>query len=225
MADITAFETREALMAAAAARIAEALRLGIAARGAACAALSGGETPEPAYRMLTREALDWRAVVFALVDERFVAEDDPYSNAGMLRRALAPALSMGARLAPMWAPGLSPAEAAERADTTYSALHLDIAVLGMGADGHTASWFAGAQGLDEALDPASRRCVVAVSAPQAAGSSQRLTLTRAALRRAERLLMLITGAQKRSLLENATDEPVTALFKGVTPRPEVFWAL
>lgn len=224
MRKITAFASRDALMSAAADRIAAALLVGIQKRGAACAALSGGETPEPAYRLLSQKALDWSKVRFALVDERFLPPDNPSSNEGLLRRALKPAFEGGARLEPLYEPGLSLTDAADRAEQVYGRLHFDMAVLGMGGDGHTASWFKGAAGLEEAMSPTSRRSVAAVTALRAVGSPERLTLTLAALARADRLLLILTGEQKRALLEKAADEPVAALFSGATPEPETLWS-
>jgi 6-phosphogluconolactonase len=105
---ITAFDTRDALMRAAADRIAEVLENGLKSRGSACAALSGGATPEPAYRLLAEKSLDWANIIFALVDERFVPPEHEASNEGMLRRALAPALATDARLLPMYSAGPAP---------------------------------------------------------------------------------------------------------------------
>jgi 6-phosphogluconolactonase len=224
MRAITAFDTRDGLMAAAARRVSEALVSGVQARGSACAALSGGLTPEPAYRLLAAEAVDWPRVTFALVDERFVPPDHPFSNEGMLRRSLGRAIGRGAAVAPMFAPERRLEEAADLADAAYAPLHFDIALLGMGADGHTASWFPRASGLADAIDPTSSRTVVAVRAVQAAGASERLTLTLAAISRADRVLLVITGDEKRSLLERAVDEPVAALFNWLPRPPEVLWA-
>ena len=81
---LTTFETREALMSAVADRLAEALQNGVKTRGRACAALSGGSTPEPAYRLLAEKPLDWASITFALVDERFVDLSDAASNQVML---------------------------------------------------------------------------------------------------------------------------------------------
>ena len=118
---------------------------------------------------------------------------------------------------------------ADAVDAAYAGLSLDVALMGMGADGHTASWFPGGDGLATALDAKSERTVVAVHAPQAAGAADRLTLTRAALDRADRVLLLITGNDKRERLEVALtqkieDAPVAALFARPGRQPEVLWA-
>lgn len=213
-------------MDAAALRLGEAITQALTLRGAACAALSGGTTPAPAYRKLAARDLDWRSVSFALVDERFVPLEHEASNEGMLRRALKPALDHGAALVPMIAPALTHEATAARADALYAPLEIDIALMGMGGDAHTASWIPGALG--NALDPENPRSVVAVTAPGAAGSAKRLTLTLAKLSRARHLLLLIAGEDKRPVLEAATHAspntaPVAALF-GLGVPLEILWA-
>lgn len=223
------FPDRQSLMAAVADAIAQALRQACERRGGACAALSGGVTPVPAYAQLDAKRLDWTRITFLLVDERCVPLDHPASNEAMLRRTLASALAGGAQLRPMYAAPQAPADAAANADKAYSSAAIDIAVMGMGSDTHTASWFPGAAGLADALAPDSARTVAAVHAATGAfGTPDRLTLTRAALRRAGQILLLITGEEKRQTLEqaigqNPQDAPVAALFEGGPP-PAVFWA-
>jgi 6-phosphogluconolactonase len=211
-------------MGAAASAIAGALTQGLAERGQACAALSGGATPEPAYSALAGMAIDWTKITFLLVDERFVAPLHEASNEGMLRRTLAPALAAGAHLLPMFCEGASLEQAARQADAAYARQHIDIALMGMGEDGHTASWFAQSPQLATALDPANPRTVIAVEAPGAQGSSHRLTMTRAAIARAAHVLLLITGSAKRELLAaQSSAQPVTALLDARAPT-EIFWA-
>lgn len=225
MTAIREFATRDALMQAAAAQIAEALKDGISKRGEGFAALSGGGTPEPAYRHLSAMALDWPHVTFLLVDERFVPLTDPSSNEAMLRRALAPALAAGANLAPMFTDDVSLSGAAVRADGHYADKPIDIALMGMGEDGHTASWFSQSPQLPATLDRANTRSVIAVTAPGADGSPQRLTLTWSALARASAIVLLVAGAEKRTLLEDKgrSPRPVDALFE-LPAAKTVLWA-
>ncbi len=227
MSRFTTFSDRAALMAAAAAYMAQAIEAAISTRGAACIALSGGSTPEPAYRALAAMPLDWPKVTLALVDERFVAPDHEASNERMIARAFAPALSAGAMLQALYRPASTVEAAADLANTAYAGLRIDAAVMGMGADAHTASWFPG--GAQAALDPTSTRTVVAVHAPSAAGSAERLTLTHNAYCRAGLGLLLLTGEDKRQRLEAARLEPVerapvAALFKPGTPELDILWA-
>jgi 6-phosphogluconolactonase len=221
------FATRDALMSAAAARIADDLNQAILAHGNACLALSGGGTPEPAYRALGCLPVDWSKVTFALVDERFVTVESDASNEGMISRALAPALSQGAAILPLVTEWTRPSESAERAEALYAARRIDIAVMGMGEDGHTASWFPGMAQLSAVLDAANPRSVMSVFCADAPGSAERITLTRSAIARASAVMLLITGDAKRKRLEQALsqrDAPVAALFEPPVPQPDVWWS-
>lgn len=223
---ITEFATRDALMQAAAKRLADALQDAIAKHGSACAALSGGGTPAPAYRALAAMPLDWPKVTFALVDERYVPPTDAASNEGLVRRELKAAFDAGAQFRVMYSPS-SVDQAADAAEQIYAPLRIDIALMGMGGDGHTASWFPGAAKLGEALDLANPRTVMALTAAQADGAAERLTLTRAAFTRIGSVVLLITGADRRTRLEAALAgeyAPVAALFAPALPVPEVLWA-
>lgn len=223
---ITEFATRDALMQAAAKRMAEAMEDAINKHGSACIALSGGSTPAPAYRALAAMPLDWPKITLALVDERYVPLEDAASNEGLVRRELKAAIDAGARIRPMYAPP-SVELAADQAEAIYAPLRIDLGLMGMGGDGHTASWFPGAAKLGEALDLDNPRTVMALTAAQADGSPERLTLTRSAFTRIGNVLLLITGEDKRARLEAALAgdyAPVAALFAPALPQPEVFWA-
>ncbi len=145
----------------------------------------------------------------------------------MITRALEPALSRGSDFIPLVFKGETAEEAALIIDEHYAPLSFDIALMGMGEDGHTASWFPDARGLGVALDANTTRSVIAINAPNAQGSADRLTLTRNALKRARGLVLVITGDAKRARLEQALatqDAPVAALFAPDMPPMEVLWA-
>jgi 6-phosphogluconolactonase len=230
VSQITAFETRDAAMQAAADLIAESLENALKTRGKACAALSGGSTPAPVYRALAqRTGWNWNKITFALVDERCVPPTHEASNERLIGETLAPAFALGAQLKPMFFDTPTVSEAADCANALYDDLPIDVALMGMGEDGHTASWFPGADGLAQALDPGAAATVVAIHAAQAAGAADRLTLTRAALARVERVILLITGEQKRAILQSALAGPVeaapiAALFTNPARQPTVLWA-
>jgi 6-phosphogluconolactonase len=225
---IQAFASRDEAAEAAADFIAQALQAGLETRGAACAALSGGSTPQAAYEKLAMRALDWPHILFLQVDERCVPKGSPGLNAEMQRAALAPALKKGAEFAALWHGDQAPDHAAARADALMKDNALDAALLGMGLDAHTASWFPNSHDLSRALYPGDLS-VIAIEAPGADASTTRLTMTLPALLKAKALALLITGEEKRARLEHAlaneTQEraPILAILKA-RPDCAMIWA-
>lgn len=186
---------------AVAAAVAEQLRAAIDERGRATLALSGGRSPIPFLHALARHVLEWERVCLTLVDERWVPEDDPQSNAGLLRCHLAPVFEQ-LRWLPLYR-GVSPLADAARADEALADwLPLDVVVLGMGVDGHTASLFPGTEGLAGWLMDDCGHCCVASRAPD---GSPRLTMTGRALHSARHRLLTISGAAKLQALGAAVE--------------------
>lgn len=196
--------TDEGRMATAlAGTVADALRAGLAARGTASLAVSGGRSPIPFLRALAEQSLDWSQVYVTLVDERWVAPDSPDSNEGLVRRHLLREAAGSAHLVPLKseAASLELGVVAARERTAALPRPFDAVVLGMGEDGHTASLFPGAAGLAEALDPAGEARIAGMVPPRA--PHPRLTWTLAALLETRHLLLQAGGANKRAVLEAA----------------------
>ncbi|MFT5481683.1 MAG: 6-phosphogluconolactonase [Halieaceae bacterium] len=197
------FETREALAAKLADVIAGNLSVAISRRGIATLAVSGGSTPKPLFRELSTREIDWSRVSVTLVDERWVPEDHIDSNAALVRDNLLQGAARAANFVSMKIAGEDAFGARDGCERQLAdfANGIDVVVLGMGDDGHTASFFPGAATLAEALDVESSRLCVAVKPPLA--PHDRMTLSLAVIKRSEHLYLHITGASKRELLVQA----------------------
>lgn len=193
-----------ALLATALARTAAAeLGSALSARGRATLAVSGGNTPKAFLQALSRQPLDWARVAVTLVDERWVPDSDARSNARMVRSHLLQGAAVAAHFLPLYRPTEMPEAALPELEQALRdlPLPLDVAVLGMGEDGHTASFFPGGDLLEQALDPDGCSAVLPMRAPGA--GEPRITLSLPVLLAARRLYLHIEGAGKREVLERA----------------------
>ena len=173
------------------------------ARGEALIALPGGKTPLPIFRKLAEAKLNWKKVTIVPTDERLVPMSDEKSNVRAIAQAFLPT---GARVFPIGTEIADYKLAGNSANAKLADLKfpLDLAWLGVGADGHTASIFAGPD-LDEALNaPKGRNAVGVMPDPLPADAPvPRVTLTRSAILSARTVLITVTGAEKKELLEGA----------------------
>lgn len=224
----SAFATRSELAAGLAGRVAGLLAKAVAERGTALLAVSGGTTPAKFFAALSEVPIPWDKVVVTLIDERFVPAASPRSNAGLVRANLLRNAAAAARFAPLYQETAGIEDAADKADAALRALPwpLDVAILGMGADGHTASFFPDADDLATLLDPSSDRIVLPVHA-QSAGEP-RLTLSLAPIVKAGFVALHIEGEEKRQAFEQAmgaqTVRPIRAVIDAAPKTVEVFWA-
>lgn len=199
------------------------LRAALARRDRAVFCVPGGTTPGPVFDLLAAVELDWERVDVILSDERWVPQDHPRSNAGLVRARLLQGPAAAARLVPLWRAAPDPASVLEELNKTIGALMpIDVALLGMGEDMHVASLFAGSPRLDEALSDDAPP-VMAMAVP--GQPEPRVTLTAPFLRNAFALHLVITGEAKRTALERAEgadplDAPVAAFLAQAT----VHWA-
>ena len=176
----------------------------IDARGGCVIALAGGKTPLPIYEKLAATKLDWKRVTIIPTDERIVPLGDPLSNITAIGKTF---LSKGARVIPIVSEAAKDYRAAGKAaDARLGDLHwpLDLCLLGVGADGHTASIFPGPD-YDEAINgPRERRALGVMPEPLPPEAPvARITLSRAAIVSAKALMIAVTGDAKRKVIEAA----------------------
>ena len=224
------FDNNEALSQRLAGCIADCLDGALNLRDAATLAVSGGSTPKPLFAALSRCELDWSRVVVTQVDERWVPEDHPDSNATLIREHLLQNCAAEAQFLSMKvaADDAFDAEAACAERLAPFAEAIDVTVLGMGEDGHTASFFPAAEQLDAALDAGSEALCLALRPP--AAPHNRMTLSLAALLRSRQLYLHITGEKKFAVLQEALEGddamalPIRSVFNRVDNPLEIFYA-
>ncbi|MEG3151590.1 6-phosphogluconolactonase [Sphingomonas sp. ZT3P38] len=192
------------MAAAVAGDIAFVIESAIDARGGCVIALAGGKTPLPIYEKLAATKLDWKRVTIIPTDERIVPLGDPLSNITAIGKTF---LSKGARVIPIVSEAAKDYRAAGKAADARLADHhwpLDLCLLGVGEDGHTASIFPGPD-FEEAINgPRERRALGVMPDPMPADAPvARITLSRAAIVSAKALMIAVTGDKKRQVIEAA----------------------
>lgn len=223
------FANSTQLADALAADVAGRLREAIAARGHALLALSGGTTPLQFMRALSQQRLDWPRVIVTLCDERWVPPQHERSNARLIREALLRGAASSARFVPLYVDAPDPESGLAQVAAEVSALPLpiDVAVLGLGLDGHTASLFPDGDRIDAALDARGAAPVLPMRSPSA--GEPRITLTLPVLAAARNLYLHIEGPKKKSVLarivrgEDARQSPLPALMQHAGAPLAVYW--
>ncbi|MDO8178050.1 MAG: 6-phosphogluconolactonase [Undibacterium sp.] len=192
------------------------------ARLPACFALAGGSTPAPIYRQLDGMLANRgrNSIKLVATDERWVDDNDAQSNEGLFKQCLPLSYGKQWQLVSLKNAARTPEVAIEaiserlkqQLPTAFTAV-----LLGMGADGHIASLFPDAPTQHDDLN-----CLAAVH-PQTRQSRISLSLPR--LLQTEKIWLVITGTEKRQVLENATTSnlPIAALLSEARCNIEVFW--
>ena len=209
--------------------VAANLAAGIALRGAGVLAVSGGSTPKRFFSALSRRKLDWARVAVTLVDERWVSPDSDRSNARLVMDTLLVNDAAAARFVALWGGTDKPtAEAIDRVNGHLNDLAspFDAVILGMGNDGHTASFFPGGDTLAKALTARGP----AISLNAAGAGEPRITLTLPVLLNTRALYLHIEGAEKAATLDRALasgpieDMPVRAVLRQTKTPVEIYFA-
>ncbi len=212
-----------------AAAIAAELVAALTRRAAASLVVSGGRTPQALFAQLANHAIDWQRVQVTLADERWVSATDSASNEALVRSMLLRDRAAAARFIALKNEATTPADGASAAWRAVKAMPqpFDVVVLGMGDDGHTASLFPGSVGLAAALDASAPPGCVAMQPLTA--TPARLSLNLAALLRARRICIQISGAGKWAVYQQALadgpveDMPVRAILRQNRVPVDVYW--
>lgn len=209
--------------------VASKLDAAIKARGKATIAVSGGGTPKVMFAVLAEQEIDWSRVTVTLVDERWVDTDSDRSNARMVSSTLLTHEAHVATFLPLFDRAhkddvdAALADVGKRIDALGSPF--DVVLLGMGPDGHTASFFPGGDHLAEALDLDGKQPVLSMRAGGAGEPRITLSLPRVLDTRA--LYLHIEGDDKNALLGKALageDFPIAAVLKQDRVPVDVYWA-
>jgi 6-phosphogluconolactonase len=218
------------LATALAEKVAEQLSAAISKKGAASIAVSGGSTPKRFFEALSSKDLDWTKVTVTLVDERFVPADSPRSNHLLVATHLLKDKAAATTFIPLYHEAETIDAAAEIATGKTASIGnpFDVAILGMGGDGHTASFFPRGNHLAKALDLSTPRGVMTMAAEGA--GEERLTFTFSSLSDAHLLVLHIEGQEKKDVLAKAeagtdeTDMPIRAVLNRAVSPLEIYWA-
>ena len=199
--------------------VADRIRASIETRGIAAIAVSGGSTPGRFFQALGKtKDIDWSRVIVTLVDERWVDETSDRSNALLVNERMLQGPAATARFFPLYSGGGEPdAAAVARTNALLAELPDTFAavILGMGNDGHTASFFPGGDTLAEALS--AEGPTLAIRAPGA--GEPRITFTLPRLLRTDGLYLHIEGEEKADVLDTAlgdgpvADMPIRAVLR------------
>ena len=238
MREVEEFGSPEDWASACAVRLWEALGDGArdpAQKGWTALACSGGSTPEPIYRRLApmRSEGDWMHTFVTLIDERYVPETHPESNAALIRRTLMTGNAKHAEFLPLHFPAVTVDRAAAIATTNLrnelEERRLDAVLIGMGEDGHICSMFPESPTLKTLLTPDLKPAVLGVPHGRdgMAPSLERLSINLPWLMTARTVVLALTGTKKREVFEreaagDPTTQPIAALIAAGVPL-QVVW--
>ncbi|MFT4924064.1 MAG: 6-phosphogluconolactonase [Phenylobacterium sp.] len=229
------YPDREALFDALTDYCQQALSTACADNDSASFMISGGSTPAPLYQRLAACALPWQQIKVALVDERWVDKTSSSSNTAFAEKSLLQNNAADCQFVAMKTPAATAKEGLAQATANYQQLAqpFDLTILGMGGDGHTASLFPDAQGLEQALSLDNSNVLAAIMANRSevtGDNLERITLSLYGLLQSRQMILLITGEQKLAVyrqalaLTDVSKMPVSAVLQQDKVPLHVFWA-
>ncbi|CCQ11728.1 6-phosphogluconolactonase [Pseudoalteromonas luteoviolacea B = ATCC 29581] len=235
MANITErfFESKEEMTQALATLLEVELSDAVSKSGEAVLMVSGGSSPKAAYEYLSTVDLGWSNITVAMVDERWVEASHEKSNEAFIKSTLLKNNGAKARFLAMKNDASTAKEGHKQCEQRFNALRrpFDVTILGMGPDGHTASLFPHAEGLDEALSSSSITAPINAIESEVTGSiTERMSLSLAGIAATKHAVLLISGEEKRAVYQRAketgevADMPLRAVLQHPQLNLTVFWA-
>jgi 6-phosphogluconolactonase len=230
MHHINNFASREQLDSALAEQVSSLLQSAITLKGKASIAVSGGSTPKGFFNALSEKDLDWKKITITLADERWVDINSPDSNTrlvheNLLRNKASVAkffhLKQGGGLCDETLIDLNLA-------ANNALLPLDVLILGMGEDGHTASLFPCSKQIEQGLDTKNSDVLMKVEPTTA--PHQRITFSFSALSQSTNTFLHICGDRKKQVLDKALsasdifEMPIRAFLQHAGIDTQVYWA-
>lgn len=184
--------------------VASLLEEGIAKNGSASIAVSGGGTPKLFFIELSKQTIEWDKVTITLVDERWVEGTSERSNAKLVNDLLLKDQAENATFLPLFNADIKASEINVIDEKYRSLLPFDVVILGMGGDGHTASFFPGGNKLSEATDLDVKNILIDMEAKGA--GEPRVTFTLPSLISASEIILHIEGAGKKQVFDEANNK-------------------
>ena len=199
---IQEFDTKNQLEIALVASIVDCISKAINKHGEARVLLSGGSSPKSIYEQLSNEKLDWTKVKIGLVDERFVNVQDKDNNERMIRMTLCQNNAQKVDLIGMVVDPTNLQNNLVQTSSNYQVFEerIDLCLLGMGEDGHTASLFPGDDQSERLLHSDELGVFNTVSPNY---PFNRITCSKKMLSRSDKTILLIGGERKKEVFENA----------------------
>ncbi len=231
------FESQALMFDALASVCQESLQDALKTKNQASFVVSGGRTPIALFERMVEANLPWEKIALALVDERWVPGTHERSNALLVQNHLLNTLESRGMPTPQFTGLYHPTETAAESVAVCEAQYqeiarpFDITLLGMGPDGHTASLFPHANGLEHALNTRDTIASIVAQSSEVTGEEiERMTLTRHGILNSKKVVLVVTGKDKLAVLKTAlkgddiAEMPVRAILNQNQLSIEVYWA-
>ena len=230
MYQLTHFESRAQLDQQFAEQVAQLLENAINEKGKASLAVSGGSTPKGFFQALSKHDITWEKVTITLADERWVDETSDASNTRLVKENL---LQNKASKAQFFALKVADSPTSEvlaqlKTQAEQTILPLDVLILGMGEDGHTASLFPCSEQIAQAISLENNDVFMAVTPTTA--PHQRITFTLASLLQSKQIFLHLCGENKQQVLQqaladtNALTMPIRAFLHHESAQTRIMYA-